>query len=34
MTTAEYGDVEFNVDMSHLYYRLNTAWNARHVTRQ
>lgn len=28
----DFGDESFQVDMSHLYHHLNTAWNARDCT--
>ena len=28
-----FDDPEFNVDLTHVYHHLNTAWNARNATR-
>jgi hypothetical protein len=33
-SNSEYGDVEFQIDIAHVYSHLNRAWNGRNATEQ
>ena len=33
-SNSEYGDIEFQIDIAHIYSHLNRAWNGRNATAQ